>query len=155
MFYLYQFTSYEKKRLRHTWRQVKSRDVKESIVEALSQPDCQYDERRKEATLGLANVSNFETIGAGYHIKCYNEICNPLDCHNHLVGLTDKIALIVQYIKDHEHTQFTLSELVEQLPDDVYKPSERTILSRLKSYYGDQKLVVVGKKIFHSNLHFH
>lgn len=137
--------------LRSTWREAKSCDIKESFLEALLRPDCQYDEvRRQEILERLRSVSNFDTIGAVYHKKCYNAIVDPIRSSREKVNLTANIDrsmdLIVNYIDDHEHTQFTVRELIDQLPDDVYKPSEPTVVNRLKIHYGDQNLVVTGKQ---------
>lgn len=140
-----------KKSLRGQYREVKTSDVRTTIVESLMHPDSNYDETEKNKILNrISNVPNFETLGALYHVRCFGAIHIPLNFQKDKVNITQKINeainLIIEYIDNHEHTQFTLQELAEHLPQNIHKPHESTILSRLQQHYGNDLVVASNQK---------
>lgn len=136
------------KSLRRQYRMVTSRFYADSIKEAILHPNCNYDESKKDAIIKrMSSVRNFEKTGAIYHTHCYVQLFSYEKSVKTNVSdkINDSVFQIIEFIDNHEHTQFTLKELTDMLPNDDYKPSDRSILRSLKEHYGDD-LVVVGNR---------
>lgn len=135
---------------RSTFRQVRCDSVQETIVESLLHPSCTYDtDKIRDILDRLENIDSLVAHRAIYHVKCFSEIRLPVTAQDDKRNVTGRIdeamSHIYEYIDNHEHTQFSMIELIQSLPDNVHKPGDSTIRRRLQEHYG-KDLVLLGNK---------
>lgn len=88
-------------------------------------------------------MNDLRSVSAKYHRPCYVNICKNDDAPDktidpRIMNTNKAMKKIIDYI-DHPHCQFSLSELMNVVSDNL--PSHVTIKRRLEDYYGEDLVV--------------